>query len=173
MSISGHFWIEDSNGKVLYDPHFDEYNFICALRGADITKPIYRKASPARQREMFKKWVLPILADKETKEFVAMLKSTNTLPPSFSGACQANATTWKMVTGRGTIVYGDRGWATKDGGEWIEFEDGWTPQSLRQHCQDEIDRGRLTKQGRSWSDFKIVDHPDGNGFTMTKFKNLD
>ena len=123
MTINGHFWVEDNNGKVIYDPHFDDYNLVCAIRNADPSKPIYRPASPERQREMFKRWILPILADEDTKDFIRALKNTNTLPPAFSGCCQANATTWKMVTGKGKIVYGDRGWATYDGGEWIEFED--------------------------------------------------
>ena len=45
-------------------------------------------------------------------------------------------------------------------------------QQIKQHIQQEIDRGRVTPGGKSWSDFKIVDNPEGNGFTLVKYKNL-
>jgi hypothetical protein len=37
-----HCWIEDGNGKVIYDPYFGEYEFICKIQHCDVKSPVYK-----------------------------------------------------------------------------------------------------------------------------------
>ena len=39
---------------------------------------------------------------------------------------------------------------------------------IKEEIQKEINRGRITPNGKSWSDYKIVDNEDGNGFSLVK-----
>ena len=39
---------------------------------------------------------------------------------------------------------------------------------IKEEIQKEINRGRKTPNGKSWSDYKIVDDEDGNGFSLVK-----
>jgi len=41
-------------------------------------------------------------------------------------------------------------------------------QYIKEEIQKEINHGRKTPNGKSWSDYKIVDNEDGMGFTLVK-----
>jgi len=120
--IAGHFWIENDAGEVIWDPKFDSYKLICKIRNADHTKPHYRKQTPARQREMMREHILPMMSG------VRRAMNEGWVPPAEfwtpqSHNCASNTCRYKLNGGEGRICYGDMGWEQTDGKVWWEFED--------------------------------------------------
>ncbi len=126
MTINGHFWIENEQGEVIYDPVFPVYKKICKLHKLDINKPHYRKASPDLQRECLKKHIFPTLTDLiKIKNQVGELPSEVRRPEAY--ACAMNCIVYKVNGGEGKIIYGDFGWEKQDGSRiWYEFEHDMT-----------------------------------------------
>jgi hypothetical protein len=63
-----HCWIEDGNGKVIYDPYFGEYEFICKIQHCDVKSPVY-KIWPNQMKWLNEKkpqriWLLPEFVEK-------------------------------------------------------------------------------------------------------------
>ena len=121
MTINGHFWIENEQGEVIHDPVFGDYKTICMIRGCDIKKPHYRKASAERQREMIGKHIIPFLMGYKKEH------ATNPPHPGWyepiSHMCSSNCIKYKLQGFDGKIVYGDMGWEMPNGSVWWEFED--------------------------------------------------
>ena len=115
--LEGHFWLELPNGKII-DPHFDAYDSI--IRINELTNEMCRReATPQRQKEQIKKFIIPYLQDTKTMYRLGLIKP-------MGGYCYVNAIIAKILFPKGTIKYGDAGWVRKDGkGVWWEFEDGW------------------------------------------------
>jgi len=122
MAINGHFWIENSDGEVIWDPHFPTYDLICRIRSANPKKPHYRKKSATRQREMISQHILPMLTSVKRAMKEGYVPPEDFYTPQ-SHNCASNCVRYKLKGGEGTICYGDMGWEQTGGTIWYEFED--------------------------------------------------
>jgi len=121
--INGHFWIENEEGVVIYDPQFPDYRVLADLHKCDLTKPQYRKASAERQRELITTQIFPqmLTINRGLKE--GFVPDEEFWTPQ-SHNCASNCLRYKCRGGEGKIVYGDFGWERKNGsGVFWEFED--------------------------------------------------
>lgn len=139
MTIEGHFWVENDEGKVIFDLHWEHYDEVCSVNKCDINKPRYRKASKERQREMIVEQILPQI--QNYKMMVKQLpKDTPITEDLFSyhpHMCGLNVATYKFLGNEGIVCYGDKGWAKKRQSKkrvakfgediWWEYEDGYVP----------------------------------------------
>ena len=133
MTIEGHFWVENDEGKVIFDLHWDHYDEVCSVNKCDINKPRYRKASKERQREMILEQILPQI--QNYKMMVKQLpKDTPITEDLFSyhpHMCGLNVATYKFLGNEGIVCYGDKGWAklkqnkNKPEKIWWEYEDAY------------------------------------------------
>tara|TARA_R100000773_G_C4174197_1_gene86656 strand:+ start:25 stop:540 length:516 start_codon:yes stop_codon:yes gene_type:complete len=134
MTINGHFWIENEEGKVIHDPVFPVYKKICKVHKLDINKPRYRKASPETQRENIKEHILPYIAELlkvkkllklPNEEFYKYFEGEDGEPLEYR--CGWNCVVYKLKGGEGKVIYGDMGWEKEDGSDiWYEFENDLT-----------------------------------------------
>ena len=51
MTIQGHFWVENADGEVIFDPYFAYYDEIIRVNKCDKSKPRYRKASKDKNKK--------------------------------------------------------------------------------------------------------------------------
>lgn len=125
MTIYGHFYITNDDGEVIFDPHFPQYDGICAIHDADPSKPRYRHAPKHIQRDAIQKNILPTITDfMKNKEELTTGETGEIFKQYEFAQCALNVCVYKALwNGEGRITYGDFGWELKDGsGVWYEFE---------------------------------------------------
>ena len=113
-----HVWIEDSQGTVVFDPHFIIYDDICDLRGLDITKPVYKEWNNRN------KWLM----DKDVLDlFHPSVKSIvcDMFDRPQARRCRNNSVAWLCNHGdikEHRLVIGSMGWEYKNkSGAFYEF----------------------------------------------------
>lgn len=127
MTINGHFWVENDDGEVIFDPQFSQYSTICDIHQCDITKPVYQKASAERYRQNIAEHILPFMKQlTSSPDIIEKVKAVEN-PWEFNN-CAMNVCFHKVVfKGEGKICFGDFGWEKQDGsGVFFEYDE--TPQ---------------------------------------------
>jgi hypothetical protein len=117
-----HVWCEDMEGNVVGDPHFDRYDIICHMKGADPEKPKYHKW-PNQQ-----KWLEEKEADDAGISFMRMIpddvspfKEWYRNPVRLN--CKNNAIAYHLYSGvECKVVIGSMGWKYRNKkGIWWEY----------------------------------------------------
>lgn len=111
-----HIWVENEQGEVVFDPAFNEYEFICRVRGADISKPVRHKWG--NQKSWLDKKSFTYLSEGNTRQIIADMFSD----PRYQH-CRNNAIAYLYNKGKegDKAVIGSMGWQTISGDYWWEF----------------------------------------------------
>tara|TARA_R110002126_G_scaffold125072_1_gene267329 strand:- start:3201 stop:3596 length:396 start_codon:yes stop_codon:yes gene_type:complete len=118
--VQGHFWVEDEEGNVIFDPDFFEHAHIKRVNKLTDEK-IYKHASKDLARTVIMEWVMKFMLDikKQFKDEVHMVVKHN--KPQWN-CCAPNVALYKLGGGKGKVCYGSMGWKTKKGKDYYEFE---------------------------------------------------
>jgi hypothetical protein len=120
-----HYWVEDKEGNVVYDPYFIEYDVIKCLRNLKGDR-IYKRYVGKKGKDAVRRGHRDAVAVAKCLQLVGMkpMKMFYQKPQPLE--CNMNALGWIKYSGRTDIqlVAGSMGWKRKKGGIHWEFGDG-------------------------------------------------
>ncbi len=112
-----HIWVEDKHGKVVFDPVFEEYRFICKIRNANINKPV--RVAWNNQA----KWLDDKNWSQQANDNAFRCIISNMFEQPRYQHCRSNAIAYMVNRGKegDRVVIGSAGWKKGNGEVWWEF----------------------------------------------------
>lgn len=118
-----HFWIEDMEGNVVFDPVFSHYKMVCNMRNLDINKP--HRFAWNNQHRWCKHYDLPSdIKAVNTKKGRKVCRNAKPMPLNCRGNCIAHFVSHLRGDDSKYIIrIGSMGWESKTNANkiWWEF----------------------------------------------------